>query len=112
VYTTWKIFHDRLEQIFRLTLWLMAFLHHDGIAKHIFKRAAKNIHLYEPVLPLIEVEAAAHEHVQQCLGMFLDSDGRWSSPRFSRVMSEISSFSLIEFDRVNLECRMHVLMQD
>jgi hypothetical protein len=112
VYTTWKMCYDLLGQDSRPMLWLMTFLHHDGITSEIFRRAAINAHSYKPKLPPTELETAAYEHVQQYLGTFLNSEGHWDSLRFSELIGEISSYSLIDFDRMNLAYRVHVLVQD
>lgn len=112
VYTTWKMCYNLLKQSSRPFLWLVTFLHHDGITEDIFRRAAANMHLRQHAIPPAEVELTAREHVQQWLSLFLDSDGHWDTLRFSEVMGELSSYSLIEFDRMNLAYRVHVLVQD
>jgi tetratricopeptide (TPR) repeat protein len=112
VYTTWKMCYDLLGQDSQPMLWLITFLHHNTITENIFQRAATNMHSYMPLLPPTEVEAAALAYVQKYLGTFLDSDGQWDSLRFSEVMSDISSYSLIDFDRMNEAYSVHVLVQD
>ncbi|CAE6431069.1 unnamed protein product [Rhizoctonia solani] len=44
VYTTWRICYDQLKPESRELLWLIVYLHYDGIFESIFERAAQNMH--------------------------------------------------------------------
>ncbi|KAL5637889.1 hypothetical protein ACGC1H_002234 [Rhizoctonia solani] len=112
VYTTWKMCYDQLKPESCELLWLIAYLHYDGISGDIFKRAAQNMHSHTYPLPLTDLESQAQNHVKQYLSTFLDCDGKWDTIKFTRVMADLTSYSLIDFDRMNLTYRMHVLVHD
>ncbi|CAE6541378.1 unnamed protein product [Rhizoctonia solani] len=112
VYTTWKMCYDQLQPESRELLSVIAFLHYDGISIDIFKRAAQQMHSKKYVLPPSDLESEALRHVKQYLSKFLDSENNWDSVAFTGVISDLTSYSLIEFDRVNMTYRVHVLVQD
>ncbi|CAE6417600.1 unnamed protein product [Rhizoctonia solani] len=112
VYTTWRMCYDQLKPKSRQLLWLIAYLHHDGISVDIFKRAAREMLTKTYPLPLTDLESQAYSHVKQYLSTFLDSDGNWDTIKFTEVMADLKSYSLIEFDQMNLTYRMHVLVHD
>ncbi|CAE6457660.1 unnamed protein product [Rhizoctonia solani] len=112
VYTTWRMCYDQLKPESRELLWLIAYLHYDGIFEDIFKRATESIHSQQYPLPLTDMESQALSHVKQYLSTFLDADGNWDTIKFTRVMADLTSHSLIDFDRMNLTYRVHVLVHD
>ncbi|CUA74888.1 Nephrocystin-3 [Homo sapiens] [Rhizoctonia solani] len=112
VYTTWRISFDQLKPESRELLGLIAYLHHTGISEDIFKRAAAAMHLKTYPLPLTDVESQAQSYVKRYLSNFLNADGSWDAVSFIRVMSDLTSFSLVDFDRINLTYRVHVLVHD
>jgi hypothetical protein len=115
VYTTWRMCYDLLEHNgdSQRILWLIAYLHHDGITENIFQRAAINLKtLTQSQLPPSDVEMAARNYVKEYLSRFLDSSGHWDAMLFSGAISELASYSLIDFDRANLAYNIHVLVQD
>ncbi|KAL5631666.1 hypothetical protein ACGC1H_007249 [Rhizoctonia solani] len=112
VYTTWRMCYDQLKPESRELLWLIAYLHYDGIFEGIFKRATQHIHSQKYPLPLTDLESQAVSHVKQYLSTFLDADGNWDTIKFTRVMADLTSYSLIDFDRMNLTYRVHVLVHD
>ncbi|CAE6370329.1 unnamed protein product [Rhizoctonia solani] len=112
VYTTWRMCYDQLTPESRKLLWLIAYLHYDGIPEDIFKRAAILSHSKEYPLPFTDIESQAQTYVSQYLSTLLDADGQWDGVRFIRVMSDLTSYSLIEFDRMNSHYHMHVLVHD
>ncbi|CUA77736.1 Nephrocystin-3 [Homo sapiens] [Rhizoctonia solani] len=112
VYTTWRMCYEQLKPASRTLLWLMAYLHYDGISVDIFKRAAQAIHSKTYPLPLTDLEPQAQSHVNQYLSSFLDSEGNWDSVKFTGVTSDLTAYSLIEYDPMNLTYRVHVLVHD
>ncbi|KAL5631718.1 hypothetical protein ACGC1H_007280 [Rhizoctonia solani] len=112
VYTTWRMCYDQLQPESRELLWLISYLHYDGISEEIFQRAAQNIHSKKYPLPRTELESQAWDYVQQYLSTFLGSDGNWDTVKFTEVMADLTTFSLIDFDRMNLTYRVHVLVHD
>ncbi|KEP44973.1 kinesin light chain, partial [Rhizoctonia solani 123E] len=112
VYTTWRMCYDQLKPESRELLWLIAYLHYDGIFEDMFRRAAQNMRSKKYPLPLTDLESQAQTHVTRYLSTFLDTDGNWDTIKFAEVMTDLISFSLIDFDRVNMTYRAHVLVHD
>ncbi|CAE7228198.1 unnamed protein product, partial [Rhizoctonia solani] len=112
VYTTWRMCYDQLQHKSRELLWLIAYLHYNGITEEMFKRAAQNMDSREYALPPNDREAQARDRVKQYLSRFLDSNGGWDSMKFAEVMADLRSYSLVEYDRMNLTYRVHVLVHD
>ncbi|CAE7148191.1 unnamed protein product, partial [Rhizoctonia solani] len=111
VYTTWRMCYDQLKPESRGLLWLIAYMHYGGVSEDIFRRAAQNIQSKQYPLPLSDLELQAHHLILQRLSDFL-SDGNWDTFKFAGAMSDLSSYSLVEFDRMNLTYRLHVLVHD
>ncbi|KEP51449.1 calcium-independent phospholipase A2-gamma, partial [Rhizoctonia solani 123E] len=59
VYTTWRVCYDQLQLESRELLWLIAYLHYDGIFEDMFKRAAQNMHSQHYPLPLTDLQLQA-----------------------------------------------------
>ncbi|CAE7116685.1 unnamed protein product [Rhizoctonia solani] len=112
VYTTWRMCYDQLKPESREMLWLIAYLHYDGISEEVFKRASQNMHSKTYPLPPTNAETHSRVYAQQYLSGFIDSDRRWDAVQFARVMDDLTSYSLIQFDRTNLTYRVHVLVHD
>ncbi|KAH7339352.1 P-loop containing nucleoside triphosphate hydrolase protein, partial [Rhizoctonia solani] len=113
VYTTWRMCYDQLKPESRALLWLIAYLHYDGISEDIFRLAAQNMHNPDKYsLPLINLEFQALDRVKLHLFTYLDSNGDWDTVAFIRIMADLTSYSLIDFDKTNLTYRVHVLVHD
>ncbi|QRV95311.1 kinesin light chain [Ceratobasidium sp. AG-Ba] len=93
-------------------LWLMAHLQRDRITPEIFRRVALGIKTFKPVLPLTNNDRLALELLEEYLDTFLNSDATWQMDIFSETITEIMSYSLISFDRLNETYGLHVLVQD
>ncbi|QRW06357.1 kinesin light chain [Ceratobasidium sp. AG-Ba] len=111
VYTTWHMSYEKLGKNAQTILHLVAFMHHTNIVEDIFRRAAINIQTYKPVIPATQSEQEIYTYVAGFLGRFL-SDGAWSSSAFRETMTELQSYSLINYDKVNREYNLHVLVHD
>ncbi|CAE6388418.1 unnamed protein product [Rhizoctonia solani] len=112
VYTTWRMCYDQLKPESCELLGLIAYLHHDGIFEDIFQRATESMHSQKYPLPLTDVESQALNHVKRYLSTFLDANGNWDTIKFTRVVADLTSYSLLDFDRMNLTYRVHVLVHD
>ncbi|QRV95741.1 kinesin light chain [Ceratobasidium sp. AG-Ba] len=112
VYTTWHMSYERLGTNAQRLLHLMAFMHHSSIFEDIFKRSAIGIRRYTPEVPATQDEKEAQAYVTECLTPYLDSTGSWDSSAFLDTMTEILSYSLISYDKVNGEYTLHVLVHD
>ncbi|QRV95350.1 kinesin light chain [Ceratobasidium sp. AG-Ba] len=111
VYTTWAMSYERLSDRAKRLLWLLAYLHHDMIREEMFERATTNLDRE----PLIETSPTSQErwiYVKDYLAHFLGSNQLWDSSKFSMVVDELQSYSLIAFNRVNDAYTLHVLVQD
>ncbi|KAG8793480.1 hypothetical protein FRC12_002621 [Ceratobasidium sp. 428] len=111
VYTTWVMSFKRLKPHTRQLLGLMAYLYHGGITEEIFERAANNMD-WTPTIPPSDEELTTRKYVQEHLALYLDTDGEWDSSAFSAAISELTLYSLIDYDRVNEVYTLHVLVQD
>ncbi|CAE6429505.1 unnamed protein product [Rhizoctonia solani] len=78
----------------------------------IFKRAAKSTNPESYPLPLTNLATEAQRQVRQYLSTFLDTDGNWDPVKFTHILADLSSYSLIEFDLKNLTYRVHILVHD
>ncbi|KEP50937.1 kinesin light chain [Rhizoctonia solani 123E] len=112
VYTTWRMCYDQLKRESRELLWLIAYLHYDGIFEDTFKRATQSRHSQKYPLPLTDLESQALDYVKRYLSIFLDANGNWDTIKFTRVVADLTSYSLLDFDRMNLTYRVHVLVHD
>ncbi|QRV95633.1 kinesin light chain [Ceratobasidium sp. AG-Ba] len=112
VYTTWHMSYRLLSTTAQQLLQLVAFMHHGDITEDIFRRAAQNIPTYEPEIPETEHETQIRNYVAKWLEAYFDPSGRWDTGKFSTTITELLSYSLIGYDRVNRVYSLHVLVHD
>ncbi|QRV95649.1 kinesin light chain [Ceratobasidium sp. AG-Ba] len=112
VYTTWHMSYELLDIHAKQLLHLMAFMHHTDIVEDIFRRCATQIGTYEPRIPANETEKEMRAYVAECLQPYIDSSGGWDSGAFLDTMINISSYSLISYDKANRVYSLHVLVHD
>ncbi|KAG9074844.1 hypothetical protein FRC06_010423, partial [Ceratobasidium sp. 370] len=111
VYVTWMMSYNLLSERARKMLWLMAYLQRDRNTQEIFQRAATGAKTFEPSLPLNDIDHQALDETKSFLIGFLDSDGTWDLDAFLTTITEITSCSLMTFDRVNGFYELHPLVQ-
>ncbi|QRV77426.1 kinesin light chain [Ceratobasidium sp. AG-Ba] len=111
VYTTWHMSYEKLGAAAQKLLQLTAFMHHTNIAEEIFRRAAIRLQTYKPEIPATQSERETKDYVAEFLQAFF-SNGNWSSSGFQETMTELQSYSLISYDRINSEYTLHVLVHD
>ncbi|KAG9088891.1 hypothetical protein FS749_001775 [Ceratobasidium sp. UAMH 11750] len=111
VYDTWRMSYELLGERAREMLWLMAHLQRDRITQDIFQRAAAGASTFEPSLSLSDIDRRALDDTKLFLSNFLDSDEAWDLDSFLTTITEITSGSLISFDRVNGVYELHTLVQ-
>lgn len=91
VYTTWEMSFEKLSPGTQTFLQICGFLHHEGIAVDIFKRAVSNLLAYSK---------EANEPLQQKIVAFLKSlstdEGAWDQLAFLAIATELASYSLIQ----------------
>ncbi|KAG9121470.1 hypothetical protein FRC07_002564 [Ceratobasidium sp. 392] len=112
VYTTWYLSYKLLSGRAQQLLWLMAYMHHDGIIEELFRRAALRVQTYKFVIPPSDGENEVYVYIKGALQSYLNPDGSWNSGAFLTVMTEVMSYSLITYDRVNDAYTLHVLVHD
>ncbi|KAG8712403.1 hypothetical protein FRC08_014651 [Ceratobasidium sp. 394] len=112
VYTTWHMSYQLLSARSQKLLHLLAFMHHSNITEDIFRQAAVNLPKYEPEIPATDEETSIKVYVMELLQLYLDSTGAWDSGAFLSTMTELTSYSLIAYDRANGTYTMHVLVHD
>ena len=130
---TWLISFKRLSAQSAMFLQLCAYLHHDGISEAIFRNAASNATTYEPssvvdtpklskprfrfaskrrsnVPRLPDAAQESGSRMKHFLAGFRRLDSAWDSQRFRTMITEIRSYSLIEFDTENQTYSIHPLV--
>ncbi|KAG9075385.1 hypothetical protein FS749_012961, partial [Ceratobasidium sp. UAMH 11750] len=112
VYTTWHMSYQLLSARSQKLLHLLAFMHHSNITEDIFRRAAVNLPKYEPAILATDEETSIKVYVMEFLQLYLDLTGAWDSGAFLTTMTELTSYSLISYDRANGAYTMHVLVHD
>ncbi|KAG8699887.1 hypothetical protein FRC08_005055, partial [Ceratobasidium sp. 394] len=112
VYTTWRMSYDRLGDRAKELMWLMAFMHNNKLAEDIFRRAALNLKQYRPTIPPSDEERDIQTHVKLLLQSYLDSTGSWDSGAFLSDITELTSYSLVNYDDANDAYNVHVLVHD
>jgi len=108
VYTTWLISFERLKTHAAQAAEFLqhcAYLHHNGISQAIFQNATFNIDL------LCDQEPNSFGNAKDFLGWFLTS-GTWDTRKFMNIISEIRSYSLIDFDHMAQTYSVHPLVHD
>ena len=109
VYTTWQLSFERLRTHSAQAATFLqhcAFLHHDGISQAIFQNAAANIESFAD-----DQESNSLSDAKDFLGLFLTS-GTWDTRKFLGIISDIRSYSLIDFDDKAEVCSIHPLVRD
>ncbi|KAH7343458.1 hypothetical protein B0J17DRAFT_764658 [Rhizoctonia solani] len=101
----------KIDSYEKTLLWLIAFLYPEGITAENFRRSSPSVRSYNPVVPLSELEHAADNYIKEYLCQFQNHE-HWDAVVFSDVISELVSYSLINFDRTNLSYNIHILVQD
>ncbi|KAH8813778.1 hypothetical protein DL96DRAFT_1535379 [Flagelloscypha sp. PMI_526] len=103
VYTTWTISFNKLSSDAALLLQLLSYMHHESIPCRIFEKAWKAFEKQE-------VDAVPPTAVRFLSG-FTAVDSTWDVFRFRKLIGEILSLSLLEFDIVNYSISLHPLVQ-
>src|SRR3984957_5161987 len=110
VYTTWAISFEQLTPQATRFLKICAFLHHDGISEAIFRKAASNLTTYVPRSPATEQDSDALRVARDFLNWFRTTEGLWDMQKFRKMIIEIRSYSLIDFDKENQLYFVHPLV--
>ncbi|KAH8795188.1 hypothetical protein DL96DRAFT_1723450 [Flagelloscypha sp. PMI_526] len=103
VYTTWTISFDKLSPDAALFLELLSYMHHESIPCHLFENAWKAFGR--------EAAGAVPQTVITFLSKFTTVDSTWDILRFRKLIGEIVSFSLLNFNAINYSISLHPLVQ-
>jgi tetratricopeptide (TPR) repeat protein len=107
VYTTWTANFDKLSPRAAMFLNICAFFHHDGISARIFQNAEAKIDTRGFITPR---DSNALDIAKEFLSSFRSTNGHWDHFEFLTVISEIRSYSLIDFDERNEMYSIHPLV--
>ena len=111
-HTILKISYDQLGALAKSFLQLCSFLHHKGIYRRIFESAALASVHYHPDEGFDEVGKDAFRNLNDILALFLTSDRAWDTVQFHRVVGELRSYSLLQFDNRNQSYSIHPLVHE
>src|SRR6201999_2879881 len=141
VFTTWNISFAQLSNTAQQFMQLCACLHFDGIPAIIFQNAALKLassgssdiddklhalgsgtlrYFHTGIAKIIANDSHINPRscstgtsiLQELLDEFLNEGGEWDMLRFNKVLSEIQSYSLIDFDRRNKTYSIHPLVHE
>ncbi|KAH8834488.1 hypothetical protein DL96DRAFT_1676594 [Flagelloscypha sp. PMI_526] len=104
VFTTWTISFNQLSPNAALLLELLSCMHHDAIPSRLFQDAWE---VYSQ-----SDEDAVPPVLINLLSSFTAVDLTWDILRFRRLVGELVSFSLLEFDQVQHTFSLHPLVQE
>jgi hypothetical protein len=107
VYTTWIVSFKKLSTRAAMFLNICAFFHHDGISRSIFQKAVANI---ETRILRNRQSSNGLEMAKDFLASFRSAKGHWDLHKFLTVVTEINSYSLINFDNRNEMYSIHPLV--
>jgi len=109
VYTTWQLSFERLKTHTAQAAEFLqhcAYLHHEGISQALFQNAAVKI-----ASLLNDQEPNSLRNAKNLLGVFVTS-GTWDTHKFLKLLGEIRSYSLIDFDGKAQTYSIHPLVRD
>jgi hypothetical protein len=102
VYATWRLSYEKLDTSARSFLQICSILHHEGISEEIFGKSALTQDQLE--------DSELQNDVTELLNLLGKRDSRWSSWDFLRVVKQLGSYSLIEYDHRNCTYGVHPLV--
>lgn len=111
IHATFAMSYNMLTDEAKQLLWMLAFMHREGISADIFRRSIKEIKTDPEPFPSPTVaETAAQNRVKTFLGLFSDRNGDWNESAFLTTMTELVSLSLISYDRTTRLYTLHSLV--
>ncbi|KAH8822506.1 hypothetical protein DL96DRAFT_1819972 [Flagelloscypha sp. PMI_526] len=102
VYTTWTISFNKLSPDAMHLFELLCYMHHESIPCRLFEEAWR---IFDR-----EGENAVPPTVVSFLSGFTTVDSTWDVLRFRKLIGEILSFSLFEFNIINYSISLHPLV--
>ncbi|KAH8834597.1 hypothetical protein DL96DRAFT_1551349 [Flagelloscypha sp. PMI_526] len=107
VYTTWMISYNRLSELAQVFVQLLCFMHYEGIPSNIFHRAWERFSDLESD----EKEETIPEQLNHFLSHLSRGGFGWDETAFLKILHEVLSFSLCNFDPSNQLLSLHPLVQ-
>ncbi|KAH8834118.1 hypothetical protein DL96DRAFT_1676341 [Flagelloscypha sp. PMI_526] len=102
-YTTWTISFNQLSSTATFFIELLCFMHCDGIPSRVFEDAWKELRPLE--------EEAVPATLVAFFSGFEAVDSTWDVLRYRRLITEVLSFSLINYNAKNRTFSLHPLVQ-
>ena len=99
VYTTWEMSLKKLTATARMFLRICSFMHHGGIPRAIFEKAA-----------VANIPGGAFQNANRFLSNFKTTTGGWSRLAFLNHTKDLLSYSLINLDTENHVYSIHPLV--
>lgn len=110
VYKTWKMSFDQLSSAAQDLLRMIAFMHHSDIPEEIFRRAHAISTDFKPAIPLTDEQNTAMTRIFDFLSPFQTQNLTWDTLKFSGLVSELESYSLICPDPDKATYNIHPLV--
>src|SRR6201996_1944067 len=110
-YATWKMSYNELGPQAKALVHLCSFLHYEGIYEWIFASATLLSISFQPDEGFEDLGREALERLKDFLHPLTNS-GKWSPHLFHRVIKELQSYSLLQFDSRNESYSMHPLVHE
>ncbi|KAL1729459.1 hypothetical protein EV714DRAFT_284956 [Schizophyllum commune] len=116
VYTAWIISFDQLRRQnadAAAVLQMCAFFHHDNVSRAMFRNAVENLlgpgsdHV---LMEETESNTKALAAAKTFLAAFADENSAWDDLKFLRLLADIQSYSLIQYDRNTETFSIHPLV--
>ena len=99
VYTTWEMSLKKLTPTATMFLRICSFMHHGGISRAIFQRAA-----------VADLSGESFLDAKRFLSNFKSHDGQWNQLTFLDHINGLLSYSLINLDAENRVYSIHPLL--
>ena len=110
-WATWRISCNQFEPTARALLHLGSFLHYEGIDEWILDRATVESSSYQPGEGFEEVGLEALVWLKDFLRSLI-CDGKWGPHLFQRIINDLRSYSLLQFDSPNESYSIHLLVHE
>ncbi|KAF8595698.1 hypothetical protein BDV93DRAFT_394156, partial [Ceratobasidium sp. AG-I] len=111
VFATWEISCRQLSSQATQLLYLMSFLHHEGISEAFFEKASTRALSLKLEIPLTESQDATKSILFEILSSFRTSSGEWDLLALKDLTDQLRAFSLLDYDTYTCSYSMHPLVQ-
>lgn len=112
VFSTWEISRRQLSPRAARLLYIMSFLHHEGILEAFFEVASANLISYEPEIPMTDSQTVIKAAIFDFLSSFMTLSKNWDPLSLKYLTNQLRAFSLIDYDSHACSYSMHPLVQE